>query len=216
MRTLKPSQAPGLPAILQEPFLDGDTLVWRDGPKAPLNDKIIKLPDAPFQPTGGVRHLNGGLGQAVMKTSAVAKDLRVIKAPAAVFHDQGAVKQAFQAGTLNRDVVVVVRFQGPQANGMPELHGLTPILSVLLDRGHKVALLTDGRMSGASGKVPAAIHLCPEAAVGGPIAKVQDGDMLRVDAAAGTLDNLTEGWQSRAPVTMDLSGNASRTGPRDV
>ncbi|HHC30138.1 MAG TPA: phosphogluconate dehydratase, partial [Rhodobacterales bacterium] len=132
---------------------------------------------------------------------------QVIEARARVFHDQDAVKAAFKAGDFTEDTIVVVRFQGPRANGMPELHGLTPTLAVLQDRGLKVALVTDGRMSGASGKVPAAIHVSPEAADGGPIAKVRDGDRLRLDATSGTLDVLEKGFAERPAVTADLSAN---------
>jgi dihydroxyacid dehydratase/phosphogluconate dehydratase len=143
--------------------------------------------------------LTGNLGRGVMKVSAVAPERHVIEAPAAVFHDQASVKEAFRAGRFNRDVIVVVRFQGPRANGMPELHALTPILAVLQDRGHKVALVTDGRMSGASGKVPSAIHVAPEALDGGLIGKLTDGDLIRVDATTGTLAVLTEGVRTAPP-----------------
>ena len=142
----------------------------------------------------------------------MAEDKRFIEAPAAVFHSQDAVKKAFQSGDLNRDVIVVVRYQGPAANGMPELHNLTPFLAILQDRGHKVALVTDGRMSGASGKVPAAIHLSPEAADGGPIALIEDGDMLRLDAVAGRLETMAENWQARSPAKPDLNDNESGMG----
>lgn len=141
----------------------------------------------PFTADGGLRVLRGNLGRAVMKVSAVAPPHRVVTAPARVFDDQAQVAKAFTSGELDRDVVVVVRYQGPRANGMPELHKLTPLLGVLQDRGHRVALVTDGRMSGASGKIPAAIHLTPEAAVGGPLTRVRDGDIIRVDSEAGTL-----------------------------
>ena len=147
-----------------------------------------------------------------MKVSAVDPARHVIEAKARVFTDQASVKEAFKAGAFTEDTVVVVRFQGPKANGMPELHGLTPTLAVLQDRGLKVALVTDGRMSGASGKVPAAIHVSPEAVDGGPIAKVQDGDLVRVDATNGTIDVLTEGFDARTPATMDLSANARGLG----
>ena len=143
-----------------------------------------------------------------MKVSAVKPEHRVVEAKARVFDDQDSVKAAFKAGELNDDCVIVVRFQGPRANGMPELHGLTPTLAVMQDRGLKVALVTDGRMSGASGKVPAAIHVCPEAAQGGAIAKVQDGDLVRVDAEAGTLEVLVDGFAARSPAVADLSHNA--------
>ena len=148
-----------------------------------------------------------------MKVSAVAEEYHVVEAEARVFHDQQSVKDAFKAGEFDgKDVVVVVRFQGPKANGMPELHSLTPTLSVLLSRGQKVALVTDGRMSGASGKVPSAIHVAPEAADGGPIAKVRDGDRVRVDAKAGTLEVLEDGFADRAPVEVDLTGNEAGLG----
>ena len=154
----------------------------------------------------------GSLGSGVMKISAVDPSRHVIEAPVAVFNDQQAVKDAFQKGDLARDVIVVVRFQGPKANGMPELHSLTPILAVLQDRGHKVALVTDGRMSGASGKVPSAIHVCPEALDGGAIAKLADGDVVRVDATNGTLDIISGSVLERDPAPVDLSGNAHGTG----
>jgi phosphogluconate dehydratase len=148
----------------------------------------------------------------MIKVSAVAPERHILEAPARVFHTQQAVKEAFQAGEITGDTIFVVRFQGPQANGMPELHGLTPTLAVLQDRGYKVALVTDGRMSGASGKVPSAIHLSPEASLGGPLSKVQDGDILRLDAVAGTIDCLTEGFEERAPVQPDLSANGYGVG----
>jgi phosphogluconate dehydratase len=197
----------GLAHYTREPRLEGDTLTWVEGARKTLNDRILRPASDPFQPTGGLVDLNGNLGRAVMKVSAVASERHVIEAPAAVFHDQAAVKEAFRAGHLNRDVVVVVRFQGPRANGMPELHALTPMLAVLQDRGHKVALVTDGRMSGASGKVPSAIHVAPEALDGGPIAKLRDGDLVRVDATAGTLEALVEDIADRPAVTPDLAEN---------
>ena len=147
-----------------------------------------------------------------MKVSAVAADRHVIEAKARVFHDQDSVKAAFKAGEFTEDCVVVVRFQGPGANGMPELHGLTPVLAVLQERGLRVALVTDGRMSGASGKVPAAIHVSPEAAAGGPIARLRDGDLIRVDAQAGTLDVLEADFANRPLVVADLSGAARGLG----
>ena len=159
----------------------------------------------PFSPTGGLALLQGNLGRAVIKTSAVPADRHVVEAPARIFDGQEALHRAFQAGELDRDVVVVVRFQGPRANGMPELHKLTPPLAVLQGKGHRVALVTDGRMSGASGKVPAAIHCVPEALDGGPLAKLRDGDPVRVDAVAGTLDVLVDAaeWAARVPATRD-------------
>ena len=179
---------PGLRRYQSEPFLEDGRLVWRDGPTASLNRDILRPVDDPFQASGGVRLLKGPLGRAVMKTSAVKTEHQVIEAPAIVFDSQEALQAAFQAGELNRDFIAVVRFQGPRANGMPELHNLTPPLGVLLDKGFKVALVTDGRMSGASGKVPAAIHVTPEAADRGPLAQIRTGDILRLDATAGALE----------------------------
>jgi phosphogluconate dehydratase len=202
----------GLGRYTREPKLKDGALVWEDGATASLNEKILRPVRDPFQASGGLKELTGNLGQGVMKVSAVAPERHVIEAPARVFHDQESVKAAFRAGELDRDVVVIVRFQGPKANGMPELHSLTPLLSVVQDRGHKVALVTDGRMSGASGKVPAAIHVCPEAADGGPLAHVRDGDLIRVDAVAGVLSVLTEGALDRPATTADLSANAAGIG----
>jgi len=154
-----------------------------------------------------LKQLSGNLGRGVIKVSSVAPDRHVIEAPARIFHDQDDVKRAFKAGEFTGDVVVVVRFQGPQANGMPELHALTPTLSVLQDRGLRVALVTDGRMSGASGKVPAAIHVSPEAACGGPLARLRDGDIIRLDANAGTLTVLAADFDARPAVVADLAAN---------
>jgi phosphogluconate dehydratase len=182
-------------------------LAWHDvGPSR--DDLIVRPASAPFSPTGGLKLLQGNLGRSVIKVSAVPPDRHVIEAPARVFDSQEAMQVAFQAGELDRDVICVVRWQGPQANGMPELHKLTPPLAVLQGKGYKVALVTDGRMSGASGKVPAAIHVSPEAAAGGPLAKVRDGDVIRLDADTGQLQVLlpddAEGaeWQARPPATM--------------
>ncbi len=194
----------GLARYAQEPKLKDGTLVWEDGAGETLNDKILRPATDAFQPTGGMKRLTGNLGTGVMKVSAVAPERHVIEAKARVFHDQEEVKAAYKAGELTEDVVVVVRFQGPKANGMPELHSLTPILAVLQDKGLKVALVTDGRMSGASGKVPSAIHVSPEALDGGPLARIQTGDLVRVDAVAGTLDVLTEGALDRPVVKADL------------
>ncbi|KFE33586.1 phosphogluconate dehydratase [Thioclava atlantica] len=197
----------GLQRYTQEPKITEDGLTWVEGPEESQNDKILRKPADPFQKTGGLKQLEGNLGRGVIKVSAVAEERRQIEAPCRVFQDQSEVKEAFKRGEFTQDTVVVVRFQGPKANGMPELHSLTPTLSVLQDRGLKVALVTDGRMSGASGKVPAAIHVSPEAADGGPLAKLQDGDIVRLDAQSGELVCLTEGFESRAPVQPDLSGN---------
>ena len=202
----------GLHHYTQEPFMENGELVWRDGTSVSLNAKIISTLEEPFQETGGLKRLSGSLGTGVIKISAVAPEHRVIEAPARVFHGQDEVKAAFKAGEFTGDTIVVVRFQGPKANGMPELHSLTPMLAILQGQGKKVALVTDGRMSGASGKVPAAIHVCPEALDGGPIAYINDGDMLRVDAVEGTLEILTEGALERAPAQVDLTANQSGTG----
>ncbi|HVM98779.1 MAG TPA: phosphogluconate dehydratase [Caulobacteraceae bacterium] len=177
----------GLRFYQQEPFLDGGQLVWREGAKESLARDILRPADDPFDTEGGIRILTGGLGRAVIKASALKPEQWLTEAPAICFSDQDEVLAAFQRGELDRDFIAVVRFQGPRANGMPELHALTPTLSLLQDRGRKVALVTDGRMSGASGKVPAAIHLTPEACVGGPLAQVRDGDVIRLDVRAGTL-----------------------------
>jgi len=158
--------------------------------------------------------LQGNLGRSVIKVSAVAPEHRVVEAPAKIFEDQAELAAAFDAGELERDVIAVVRFQGPAANGMPELHKLTPYLGILQDRGFKVALVTDGRMSGASGKVPAAIHLTPEALAGGDIARVRDGDLLRLDAESGELTCLvpTDEWEAREPVARSSDASESGTG----
>ncbi|MGL6069627.1 MAG: dihydroxy-acid dehydratase, partial [Craterilacuibacter sp.] len=163
----------------------------------------------PFQSDGGLKLLTGNLGRAVIKVSAVSPERRRIRAPARVFHDQDALLDAFKHGELEQDMVAVLRFQGPRANGMPELHQLTPALSVLQDRGFQVALVTDGRMSGASGKVPAAIHVTPEAAAGGPLARVRDGDMILVDAVSGRLQVEVDHaeWAIRSAELPDLDHN---------
>ena len=177
----------GLRLYQREPFLDDGALVWREGGEQSLAPEILRPADDPFDAEGGIRILSGGLGKAVIKASAVKPEHHLIEAPALCFDDQADLLAAFKRGELDRDFIAVVRFQGPRANGMPELHSLTPTLSLLLDRGRRVALVTDGRMSGASGKVPAAIHLTPEAACGGPLGKVRDGDVIRLDVPAGTL-----------------------------
>lgn len=171
----------------QESFLENDKLVWRESPELPLDMDVLTTLDQPFSEEGGLRLLSGNLGRGVIKVSAVAAQHQVVEAPAVVIDDQDQLAGLFEAGELNRDCVVVVRYQGPKALGMPELHKLTPMLGILQDKGYKVALVTDGRMSGASGKVPAAIHLVPEAAEGGLLAKVMDGDLIRVDAVNGEL-----------------------------
>ncbi|MCR9272082.1 MULTISPECIES: phosphogluconate dehydratase [Mameliella] len=202
----------GLSLYTREPVLENGAISYRDGPRDTQNDKILRPARDPFQATGGLKQLYGNLGHGMIKVSAVAPERHVIEAPCRIFHDQESVKTAFKAGEFTSDTVVVVRFQGPSSNGMPELHGLTPTLAVLQDRGLKVALVTDGRMSGASGKVPAAIHVSPEAANGGPLARLRDGDVVRVDAIKGTIETLAEDFDSREPVQADLTGNGHGVG----
>jgi phosphogluconate dehydratase len=177
----------GLAAYASEPVLGDGALTWRAPPPDSLDKAILRPVADAFQPTGGLALVTGNLGRAVIKTSAVAADRTAITAPARVFHTQEAVTRAFKAGELTKDVVVVLTEQGPRANGMPELHGLMPSLSVLQARGLKVALLTDGRLSGASGKILSALHVTPEAVGGGPIARLRDGDLVTIDAAAGVM-----------------------------
>jgi phosphogluconate dehydratase len=193
----------GMRAYAEEPVLDGEALTWRPAPAQSGDPDILAPAAAPFQPDGGMRLVTGNLGRGTFKTSAVDRERWTIEAPARVFDSQEGVQAAFKAGELDRDVVVVVRFQGPRANGMPELHKLTPPLGVLQDKGFKVALVTDGRMSGASGKVPAAIHVTPEALGGGPLALVQDGDVVRLCGHTGTLE-----------VLADLSGRQPAPAPQ--
>ncbi|MGA8786908.1 MAG: phosphogluconate dehydratase [Polaromonas sp.] len=192
----------GIREYTREPTLDGASLAWIDAGES-KDETIVRPVARPFSPTGGLKLLQGNLGRSVIKVSAVPDDRHVVEAPARVFDSQEALQLAFNAGDLARDVVCVVRWQGPQANGMPELHKLTPPLAVLQGKGFKVALVTDGRMSGASGKVPAAIHVSPEAAAGGPLAKVRDGDVIRVDALTGKLQVLVAEaeWAAR-PVSV--------------
>lgn len=182
----------GMADYALEPVIDDDALTWRPAPETSHDDTMLRPVADAFQPDGGMRLVRGNLGRAIFKTSAVLPEHQTVEAPVAVFDSQDAVIAAFKAGELNRDVIVVVRFQGPRANGMPELHKLTPSLGVLQDKGYKVALVTDGRMSGASGKVPAAIHLCPEALAGGMIGRLRDGDVVRLCGHQGTLDVLTD------------------------
>ncbi|WP_370158951.1 phosphogluconate dehydratase [Salipiger bermudensis] len=202
----------GLSRYTQEPKLKDGTVVYEDAPRQTQNDKILRPASDAFQKTGGLKQLTGNLGHGMMKTSAVDASRHVIEAKARIFHDQESVKTAFKAGEFTEDTIVVVRFQGPSANGMPELHGLTPTLAVLQDRGLKVALVTDGRMSGASGKVPSAIHISPEAAKGGPLARLRDGDLVRVDAVAGEITCLAQDFEAREPVIADLAGNGHGVG----
>jgi phosphogluconate dehydratase len=203
----------GLAAYTRVPALEGERLVWRELPGPSGDAAVLRGAAAPFSATGGLKLLAGNLGRAVIKVSAVPAERHVIEAPALVFDGQDALLQAFREQRLERDFVAVVRFQGPHANGMPELHKLTPALAVLQGKGHKVALVTDGRMSGASGKVPAAIHVCPEVLNGGPLGKVRDGDVVRVDAIAGRLDALVPQaeWDARE-VARIAPGQAESNG----
>ncbi|NRR33210.1 phosphogluconate dehydratase [Oxalobacteraceae bacterium] len=201
----------GLRAHCAEPFLaeGGKGVVWKDAPLESGDEKVLRKASAPFSPDGGMVLVKGNLGRAVMKVSAVKPEHRVVEAPALVFNSQEDFMAAYKAGKLDRDFVAVLRFQGPRANGMPELHALTPALANLQDAGRKVALVTDGRMSGASGKVPAAIHVSPEILAGGPLGLVRDGDIIRVDAGTGTLEALvpSDVWCARSLATTDLSPN---------
>ncbi|MBU6372287.1 MAG: phosphogluconate dehydratase [Alphaproteobacteria bacterium] len=192
---------PGLARYAQEPGLDGETLVWRPGATQSGDREIVREVADPFDAEGGLKLLSGPLGRAIVKTSAVKPQHRTVEAPARVFDSQDDLLAAFKTGELDRDVVCVVRFQGPRANGMPELHKMTPALASLQDRGFKVALVTDGRMSGASGKIPAAIHVTPEAVCGGALARLQDGDVIRLDCAAGGLEVKVDpaAFAARAP-----------------
>ncbi|ANK84383.1 MULTISPECIES: phosphogluconate dehydratase [unclassified Rhizobium] len=200
----------GLEAYTVDARLSENRTVLREpSPDKSHDPKVLSSIETPFQANGGLKMLRGNLGKAVIKISAVKPERHIIEAPAIVFHSQQELQDAFKEGKLNRDFVAVVRFQGPKANGMPELHKLTPPLGVLQDRGFRVALLTDGRMSGASGKVPAAIHVTPEAVDGGPIARIRDGDIIRLDAIKGTLEVLVDAadMAEREPVSIDLSDN---------
>ncbi len=205
----------GLKGYLVEPKLNGaGALEWKDATSVSHDDKVLRGCENPFQSNGGLNVLEGPLGQAVIKTSSIPDDRHFIEAPARVFHSQEELHAAFKTGELHKDVVAVVRFQGPKANGMPELHRMTPPLSVLQDKGFRVGLVTDGRMSGASGKVPAAIHVTPEAADGGAIARIRDGDIIRIDADAGRLEILvdTKEFALRVPAIADLSRNEQGVG----
>jgi len=203
-------RAGGIREFTQKPVSDKGQLAWKDIGTS-KDESVVRPASSPFSETGGLRLLQGNLGRSVIKVSAVPEESHLIEAPAQVFNSQDELLMAFNAGSLNKDVVCVVRWQGPQANGMPELHKLTPPLAVLQGQGFKVALVTDGRMSGASGKVPAAIHVSPEAVSGGPLARVLDGDVIRLDAVAGSLQVLVdpEAWHARTPATMPLELQAA-------
>jgi phosphogluconate dehydratase len=200
----------GLDVYTSEPWLSPEGLAWRSAPTQSGDHEVLRPINDPFGADGGLKLLRGNLGRAVIKTSAVQPQHRVVEAPAAVFDDQADVIAAFKAGTLSRDCVVVVRYQGPRANGMPELHQLTPTLTSLQSKGYKVALITDGRMSGASGAVPAAIHVTPECLAGGPLEKIQNGDIIRLDSYTGTLQALVDDavLHNRTVRTPDLGRNA--------
>jgi len=202
----------GLSRYTQKPVLENGELKWVDGIEASLDEAVITTVSQPFKKDGGLRVLKGNLGVSVIKTSSLRDGSFVIKAPAVVFEDQHDLQTAFDAGELEKDFVAVVRFQGPKARGMPELHKLTPLLGVLQDKGFKVALVTDGRMSGASGKVPAAIHLCPEALDGGLIAKVKDGDMINLDGESGELTLLVNEQELAARETAQFQVNGHHEG----
>ena len=199
-------------AYSQEPFLDGEQLSWREAPEVSSDTDVLRPVSDAFQSDGGLRLMDGPLGRGVCKVSAVKPAHRVVEAPARVFDNQHALKAAFQAGELERDFIAVVRFQGPAANGMPELHSLSPVLGALQDKGHKVALVTDGRMSGASGKVPSAIHVGPEAARGGPLARVQDGDVIRVDCETGNLELQVDEREFEGRKPVPFRPNQSHSG----
>jgi phosphogluconate dehydratase len=196
------------------PMMENDKLIWKPINQQSADPAVVTTTDKPFQADGGIRLLTGNIGRSVIKVSAVAEQHRVIEAPAMVFDDQLDLQPAFDSGLMNKDLIAVVRFQGPQANGMPELHKMTPFLGILQDKGFKVALVTDGRMSGASGKVPAAIHLTPEAVCGGNIAKIKNGDMLRLDASTGELLALVDDaeWQTRETAIRQSLNHRSGTG----
>jgi phosphogluconate dehydratase len=204
----------GLELYTREPWLSENGLAWRPAPEASGDTEVLRPVKEPFGADGGLKLMRGNLGRAIMKTSAVLPQHRVVEAPAVVFDSQEAVMSAFKAGTLARDCVVVVRYQGPRANGMPELHQLTPALTSLQSKGFKVALVTDGRMSGASGAVPAAIHVSPECLSGGQLAKVQDGDIILVDSYKGILEAKVadDVLRRRAAPNPDLSANAHGVG----
>ncbi len=182
----------GMQSYTQEPKLRDGKLLWEEGPEKSLDPTVIASLDKPFSDTGGLHLIKGNLGRGMSKISAVAEEHQVVEAPAMVFDDQEEVVEAFQRGEMEKDVIVVLRFQGPKANGMPELHKLTPLLGALQDKGYKVAIITDGRMSGASGKVPSAIHMCPECEDGGPLTRVRTGDMIRLDTRKGELNILID------------------------
>jgi phosphogluconate dehydratase len=203
----------GMADYAKEPVLQNGEVVWREAPAASLDENILRPAANPFSPEGGLREIKGNLGTSVAKVSAVKLEHQIVEAPCVVFDDQDDFLAAFKAKQLPEgDFICVVRFQGPKANGMPELHSLTPSLSSILDAGRKVALVSDGRMSGASGKVPAVIHLTPEAVDGGPIAKLRNGDVLRVDCVAGTINFLGDAAEFSQRANADRPPEADGMG----
>jgi phosphogluconate dehydratase len=199
----------GLRAHCMEAFIENGKAVWKPAPATSADENVLRSAERPFAADGGLRLLSGNLGRAVIKVSAVQPQHRLVEAPALVFDSQEEFMRRYHAGELQRDFVAVVRFQGPRANGMPELHALTPALANLQDAGCKVALVTDGRMSGASGKIPAAIHVSPEILAGGPLGRIRDGDVIRLDAEHGSLQALVaeDEWQQRPQARADLSSS---------
>jgi phosphogluconate dehydratase len=195
----------GLEKYTKEPKIKNHELIWSEGPSVSLNESIVRPANNPFSNNGGIKILNGNIGRSVIKTAAVAEEHFIIEAPAIVFDEQSDLIASFKRGELEKDFVAVIPFQGPKQNGMPELHQLTPTLTVLQKRGFKVALVTDGRMSGASGKVPAAIHMVPEAKEGGAIGRIQTGDLIRLNAHSGELHCLNASFQSRPSRTKDMN-----------
>jgi phosphogluconate dehydratase len=209
-RDVKTIMGEGLERYLTEPKLNSEnTITWHDAVSTSVDDTVLRGASVPFQATGGLNVLDGSLGRAVIKSSSIPKDRHIVEGPARVFHSQEELHAAFKTGELHKDFIAVVRFQGPKANGMPELHRLTPPLAVLQDKGFKVGLVTDGRMSGASGKVPAAIHVTPEAMAGGLIAMIRDGDIIRIDSDGGVLEFMgdRDEFSKRAPVLANIDQN---------
>jgi phosphogluconate dehydratase len=210
--TLTIGKDKGMRQYTQEPYLDHDQLLWREGPSQSLDTAVISSVEKPFSAGGGIHLIRGNLGRGICKVSAVSEDHQVVEAPAVVFDDQDEMMAAFKRGELERDFVAVIRFQGPRANGMPELHKLTPSLGLLQDRGFKVALVTDGRMSGASGKVPSAIHMYPECINGGPLAKVRNGDILSLNLKTGDLNVLVDSTEFQGRLPEENSVKAHHVG----
>jgi phosphogluconate dehydratase len=202
----------GMAQYTQEPKIVDGKLVWEAGPAASLDPEVIATVEKPFAAGGGIHLIRGNLGRGISKVSAVSEDHQVVEAPAVVFDDQDEMMAAFKRGELNRDFVAVLRFQGPRSNGMPELHKLTPALGLLQDKGFKVALLTDGRMSGASGKVPSAIHMYPECINGGPLAKVRNGDMISLNIKTGDVNVLVDATEFNGRLPEENSAKNHHVG----